>query len=114
MNGDEKEYEPICRSKGLSQEDAALHREMHHLSRIFYKGTNLIAIRDAARMKKSADNEDVSATGSETGDGFVSLLIVETASPRRRIEVPDDDSSFLLRAQVGLEYSCCHFLLHVC
>lgn len=102
MTGDEKEYEPICRSKGLSQEDAALHREMHHLSRIFYKGTNLIAIRDAARRKRSADNDEFSIAGTETDDGFVSLLTVETASPRRRIEVPDDDSSFLLRAQVRL------------
>jgi hypothetical protein len=103
MNGDEKEYEPICRSKGLSQEDATLHREMHNLSRIFFKGTNVIAIRDAARRKKSADNDEFSIAGSETDDGCVSLLTVETASPRRKIEVPDDDSSFLLRAQVRLE-----------
>ncbi|GAX25677.1 hypothetical protein FisN_15Lh046 [Fistulifera solaris] len=99
ITGDEKEYEPICRSRGLSHEDATLHREMHNLSRIFYKGTNLIAIRDAARRKKSADNEEFSIAGTESDDGFVSLLTVETASPRRKIEVPDDDSSFLLRAQ---------------
>ena len=103
VTGDEKEHEPICRSKGVSQEDAALHREMHHLSRIFYKGTNLIAIRDAARRKKSADKEDFSIAGTEIDDGVVSLLTVETTSPRRRIEVPDDDSSFLLRAQVRLK-----------
>ena len=88
----------ICHSRGVTDNDAGVHRELHHLARIFYSGTNLITIRDAAR-RNSADDKAPSSPGSSTSSSPVSLLTVEMASPRRRIEVPDDDSSFLLRAQ---------------
>lgn len=72
-----------------SAADVELHNEMHHLARIFHNGTNLITIRDAARKNTGNDEK-------------VGLLTLETISNRRRIEVPDDDSSFLLKAQVSL------------
>lgn len=62
-----------------------LHHEVHNLARVFYNGTNFMSVRDAAR---------------KTGEK-VSLLTVEVVSNKRRIEVPDDDSSFLLKAQVN-------------
>jgi hypothetical protein len=81
--------------KGASDSDKELHQELHDLARIFYNGTNVMAVRDAARRN------DHDSEGNETADAQakVSLLTVEMASNRRRIEVPDDDSSFLLRAQ---------------
>jgi len=79
--------------------DVELHRELHALAMTFYNGTTMISIRDAARRADvTATTEKDSVTESEPGK--VSLITVETVSNRRRIEVPDDDSSFLLRAQV--------------
>ena len=115
------------------------HKELHQIARIFYNGTNLISIRDAARRKNAppltipmspmdnannntqetsspeqqsqtptdpvqdrAEESSIQAqqASSEEEDlVWVSLLTVETVCGRRRIEVPDDDSSFLLRAQ---------------
>jgi hypothetical protein len=106
MDAGEDGFVPVCRSKGATQEAIALHRELHHIARLFYTGTNLIAIRDAAKRKNSKEvgeggsASETASVGSE--DVHLSLLTVETACPRRRIEVPDDDSSFLLRAQVCL------------
>jgi len=89
----------VYRSKGQTDADRSIHRELHTLARIFYSGTNLIAIRDAARRKNSEGAS--SSDASDASESIqVSLLTVETASQRRRIEIPDDDSSFLLRAQV--------------
>lgn len=63
----------------------------------------MLAIRDAARRKSSATAGGVEGESQKSGSSAeavqqVSLMTVETACPRRRIEVPDDDSSFLLRA----------------
>lgn len=101
QNDDEDGVPIICRSRGTTEKDEESHRELHHISRIFYTSTNLAVIRDAARRKASNDFESMSQSeASENSSSVpVSLLTVETASPRRRIEVPDDDSSFLLRAQ---------------
>jgi len=76
--------------KTASSREYELHAEMHKLSRLFYNGTTIMAVRDAARKRERAE---------VPLDEKVSLLTVEIASSRRRIEVPDDDSSFLLRAQ---------------
>jgi PXA domain/RUN domain len=62
--------------------DGALHKELHHIAMLFYYETVLVSIRDAARRAP---------------DGLVALLTVEAAGPKRRLEIPDDDSSFLLR-----------------
>lgn len=90
-----------------------VHADLHHLARIFYAGTNLMALRDAARRRSGSSavgESSVDATNEEGSGVPVSLIVVETACPRRRIEVPDDDSSFLLRAQVRC---CCYlFFLH--
>lgn len=75
--------------KTASDAEIELHQELHNLARIFYTGTNYMCVRDAAR--KSGEK--------------VSLMTVEVVSSRRRIEVPDDDSSFLLRAQVCADFA---------
>jgi PXA domain len=99
---------PIICSAGNrnDEEHLVLHRELHHLARIFYTGTNMIAIRDASRRKSNPTPieglGDASVESSSIDDlQQVSLVTVETACSRRRLEVPDDDSSFLLRAQVS-------------
>ncbi|KAL7573611.1 hypothetical protein ACA910_008745 [Epithemia clementina (nom. ined.)] len=122
----EDELASMFVSRG-SPDSAETHRhfELHQIARIFYNSTNLIAIRDATRRKNApSTTAPLNALGGNpsqqqgaTVDGveeallqvrpsteeedlqWVSLLTVETACPRRRIEVPDDDSSFLLRAQ---------------
>jgi hypothetical protein len=87
--------------KGASAADIDLHTELHSVARIFYNGTNIMAIRDAARRKDSEESDPGGEGNEKDGQSKVSLLTVEMVSNRRRIEVPDDDSSFLLRAQVS-------------
>ncbi|KAL3920500.1 MAG: hypothetical protein SGILL_003233, partial [Bacillariaceae sp.] len=84
----------VIRKSARKKIDFDLHSELHNLSRLFYNGTNAMSIRDAAR--KTDEGEEA---GKVNGNEKVSLLTVETVSNRRRIEVPDDDSTFLLRAQ---------------
>jgi RUN domain len=104
----------IHRKRGASDEDRALHTELHHIAKIFFAGTNMLALRDAGRrptIEVAEAGEGAqsvqSSIGTDSGDPFA-LLLVETVCPKRRIEVPDDDSSFLLRAQVGIRsLSCC-------
>jgi hypothetical protein len=84
----------VLRKTATKMIDFDLHSELHYLVRLFYNGTNIVSIRDAAR--KNDTGEDLS---TNSVNEKVSLLTVETASNRRRLEVPDDDSSFLLRAQ---------------
>jgi hypothetical protein len=105
---DETEGLPIiCRSKGVTEKDIALHKELHYIARIFYTGTNLVGIRDAARRKNSQGTDSASNSDATDPEAIqTALLTVETACPRRRIEVPDDDSSFLLRAQVSKREGC--------
>ena len=85
----------ICRSKGASEESIAFQRELHQVSRIFYAGTNMISLRSGARRQSNGETPD----GSKPEILPLSFLTVEMASQKRRIEVPDEDSSFLLRAQ---------------
>lgn len=97
LRSDEFLQNGICRKSALPA-DLELHQELHNLSRIFYNGTNVMTIRDAARKNDSTGEPQTPADGDQEK---VSLLTVEMVSNRRRIEVPDDDSSFLLRAQVS-------------
>eukprot|EP00546_Thalassionema_frauenfeldii_P006441 CAMPEP_0178929910 /NCGR_PEP_ID=MMETSP0786-20121207/20914_1 /TAXON_ID=186022 /ORGANISM="Thalassionema frauenfeldii, Strain CCMP 1798" /LENGTH=1956 /DNA_ID=CAMNT_0020606323 /DNA_START=32 /DNA_END=5902 /DNA_ORIENTATION=+ len=85
----------ICRKHGTTEASIAQHRDIHHVSRVFYAGTNLVALRTGSRRidNDSTDKEVPSSTVP------LGLLTVEMACQRRRLEVPDDDSSFLLRAQ---------------
>ena len=122
IQNDTEMLQIVCRLNG-TPEDIAYHRELHHVARIFYAGTNMIGIRDAARSSSASQRQrlntadsvqsinSTSSLGSEAQSPEVSLLTVEMACARRRIEVPDDDSSFLLRAQVCIAqityfYSC--------
>lgn len=77
-----------------SKRESELHSELHNLARLFHNGTSIMTIRDAARKREQSE-----AASAPASDEKVSLLTVEIISSRRRIEVPDDDSSFLLRAQ---------------
>lgn len=91
-------HQIICRLKGASDAAIAAHREMHQVARIFYAGTNLIALRNGARRKDP--DSSIAEGGDESTEVVpISLFTVEMACQRRRLEVPDDDSSFLLRAQ---------------
>ncbi|KAL3924387.1 MAG: hypothetical protein SGILL_001077 [Bacillariaceae sp.] len=85
----------VIRKTASKKIDFDLHSELHNLSRLFYNGTNIMSIRDAARRGDEGEEEARKNARNEK----VSLLTVETVSNRRRIEVPDEDSSFLLRAQ---------------
>lgn len=85
----------VIRRTATKKMDLELHRELHKLAFVLYNGTSLTTIRDAARKSDADQSQDSNAVSDEK----VSLLTVETALTRRRIEVPDDDSSFLLRAQ---------------
>ncbi|KAL3789748.1 hypothetical protein HJC23_006741 [Cyclotella cryptica] len=73
----------VCKSRGATEKDNLMHRELHHLARFFYSNTNEIMIEPCSiGDSKSAAN-----------------VTVKAIAPRRKIEVPDEDSSFLLRAQ---------------
>lgn len=95
----------VCRQ--TTENEIKIHMELHQMAKIFYNGTNQISIRDATRRRNASTDIPISPTSddqqvsqeAEVEEELLSLLTVETACPRRRIEVPDDDSSFLLRAQ---------------
>lgn len=90
----------VVHHPGASSSEIELHNELHNLARTFYNGTNCITIRDAAKKNDTSDDGPAKPQSVHSETGKVSLITVETVSNRRRIEVPDDDSSFLLRAQV--------------
>ena len=81
---DRKKLDFVSRTKGLKDKDVMMHRELHHLSRFFYTNSNEIRIEPCSPGgdRKTAANVTVKAVGL-----------------RRKVEVPDEDSSFLLRAQ---------------
>jgi hypothetical protein len=91
----DKDIQSVIR-KTASPRENELHSEMHNLARLFHNGTSIMTIRDAARKRGNMEESSKSALDEKIS---VSLLTVEIISSRRRIEVPDDDSSFLLRAQ---------------
>lgn len=83
---DKKNLDIVSRTHGIKDKDVMMHRELHHLSRFFYSNTNEIRIEpcffgDGLSLSHSAANVTVKGVGT-----------------RRMIEVPDEDSSFLLRA----------------
>eukprot|EP00571_Detonula_confervacea_P005255 CAMPEP_0172330712 /NCGR_PEP_ID=MMETSP1058-20130122/61546_1 /TAXON_ID=83371 /ORGANISM="Detonula confervacea, Strain CCMP 353" /LENGTH=1862 /DNA_ID=CAMNT_0013047939 /DNA_START=683 /DNA_END=6271 /DNA_ORIENTATION=- len=79
---DKKKLDFVSRTKGVKDKDVMMHRELHHLSRFFYSNTNEVRIEPCQSLSDSAANVTVKAVGT-----------------RKKIEVPDEDSSFLLRAQ---------------
>eukprot|EP00970_Alexandrium_tamarense_P019253 scaffold13812_cov262-Alexandrium_tamarense.AAC.3 len=78
----------VCRTKGANEKDTLMHRELHHLSRFFYSNTNEIHIEPCSFG-------DIAIPSSESAGN----VTVKAIASRRKIEVPDEDSSFLLRAQ---------------
>ncbi|KAL3808580.1 hypothetical protein ACHAXA_004035 [Cyclostephanos tholiformis] len=83
---DMKNLEFVSRTNGMKEKDVMMHRELHHLSRFLYSNTTEIRIEscnigDGPCLSNSAAN-----------------VTVKGVSTRRMIEVPDEDSSFLLRA----------------
>lgn len=86
---DQKNLEFVSRTKGVKDKDVMMHRELHHLSRFFYTNCNEIRIEPCS---SSGDEKQPSSDSAN--------VIVKAVGPRRKIEVPDEDSSFLLRAQV--------------
>jgi hypothetical protein len=105
----------VHRQKGSSEDDIEVHRDLHRLARAFYSGTNVMALRDGSRRKladaglgASRSSATASSAHDESESSRISLLTVEMSSARRKIEIPDDDSSFLIRAQVSLNHlRCC-------
>lgn len=89
----------VIHRPGASPSERELHNELHNLARIFYSGTNVLTIRDAARRNDSAEGDPGSPRSLASNVGKTSLVTVENMSKRRPIEIPDEDSSFLLRAQ---------------
>ena len=81
----------ICHTRGLTEEDIVVHRELHQLARILYSGTFVMTIQSNTAIDVS------NLEGSMPLDNTV--ITMENITSRRRFEVPDDDSSFLLRAQ---------------
>lgn len=84
---DREKLDMVCRSKGATERDALLQRELHHLARFFYSNTNELMI------------EPCSTGDASTVAGSSANVTVKSIAPRRKIEVPDEDSSFLIRAQ---------------
>jgi hypothetical protein len=116
----------VHRVKGSTLENKEFHRDLHRLSRTFYAGTNKIGLKDGTRRKPI----EADTANSNEGEGNVhddndevlpvSLLTVEMTGAKRRIEIPDDDSSFLIRAQVRNSFflleplvTVCYFLLRI-
>eukprot|EP00956_Cyclotella_meneghiniana_P015044 scaffold22813_cov78-Cyclotella_meneghiniana.AAC.9 len=85
--GQRENLEMVCRSKGCNQKEMLLSQELHHLARFFYTNTNEIKIEPSLAGNENAISENAAN------------VTVKSIAPRRKIEVPEEDSSFLLRAQ---------------
>jgi len=82
----------ICRSRMVSEDHFLQHRDLHNLAKGFYSNTTLLTL----------DHFNVDTVGSGGGDGAnktKTLLTMDNVTTRRKWAIPDDDSSFLLRAQ---------------
>ena len=86
----------VYRNQGKNEQEKLIHRELHQLARCFYSNSNILALQYA--LARSSSTKDGNDSSVQTPDRQA-LITMETVSSRRRIEVPDDDSSFLLRAQ---------------
>ncbi len=83
---DRKKLDFVSRTMGMKDKDILLHREVHHLSRCFYSNSNEIRIEPCS----SIDNQFIS--------GSTANITIKGVGARRIIEIPEEDSSFLLRA----------------
>ena len=87
ITGMEK-IEFFCRARGIKDKDAMLHRELHHLARFFYTYTSEMRIEPCPMLDAESRSLEPAAN-----------ISVKGVSYRRKLEVPDEDSSFLLRVQ---------------
>jgi len=84
---DLKTLDFVARTCGMKEKDVVMHRELHHLSSFF-----------------SSNTCDIRIEPCFSADGLLSLanstanITLKGGGIRRVVEVPDDDSSFLLRA----------------
>ncbi|KAL3779748.1 hypothetical protein ACHAW5_003143 [Stephanodiscus triporus] len=83
---DKKNLDFVSRSNGVKDKDVMMHRELHNLSRFFYSNTYEV------RIEPCFFGDDLSLSTSAAN------VTVKGVGTRRLIEVPDEDSSFLLRA----------------
>lgn len=76
--------EMICRSHVASHNHFTEHRDLHAMAKSFYYNTNMITLKHV--KPNDSSNEQT-------------MLLFESVTGKRKLEIPDDDSSFLLRAQ---------------
>ena len=82
----------ICRSRAVSEDHFLQHRDLHNLAKGFYSNTTLLKL----------NHFNVDTVGIEGGIGAnntKTILTMDNVTTRRKWAIPDDDSSFLLRAQ---------------
>jgi len=110
--------EMVCRSRVITDKHIMDHRELHNLVKIFHLNTVALVLQHVKASRKEEKSElkkhdntdrlkvphdDVERAKSDIRSVGVpkmaTALMMESMSPRRKMEVPDDDSSFLLRAQ---------------
>eukprot|EP00957_Ditylum_brightwellii_P035296 2677014-Ditylum_brightwellii.AAC.1 len=56
----------ICKTRGSTEKEVMIHRELHHLSRVFYSSTSLLAVRNAVAKNSSSSTK---TTAEESEDG---------------------------------------------
>ncbi len=87
--------ETICRSKFAPNEYFLEHRDLHNLAKGFYSNTTSLSLRHVY-----TDSNEVKCEESSGNDKRPeTILMMETVATRRKWAIPDEDSSFLLRAQ---------------
>lgn len=79
--------EMICRSRITKESHFIEHKEVHSLSKGFFSNTLVLNVQN-----KAEEIVDDSISGRN-------LLLMDNVATRRRWALPDEDSSFLLRAQ---------------
>ena len=104
----------ICRSRGATDKHLMIHRDLHSLAKCFLSSSNTLRITSSTNLEHTgilSSNQDDETNSKINGEIInttsevscdVASLTVETIPSKRKIEVPDDDSSFLLRAQPRL------------
>jgi len=81
--------EMICRSRVVSKDHFLQHRDLHNLAKGFYSNTTRLLL----------NHFNVDTAGGDGDNATHTLLTIENVTTRRKWAIPDDDSSFLLRAQ---------------
>jgi len=118
MAANRASIEMICRSRAVTDKHIMDHKELHNLVKLFYSNTVALVLQNVKASRKEEksdlkkrDNTETVKTPKEgveikkrdirsiDAHKMATVLMMESMSLRRKMEVPDDDSSFLLRAQ---------------